>query len=254
MHLSSAILLLAAAGLLDAAAAAPRSLLSSPPRTWDSFGSHSAPAPPTPSCGTPLTQCGSSAECCAGSLCSPLCVVASVMMSASIDRGCSPLARRLNVCEPQKRAWRSETAVVSLGFGSRYWPELSAHVRANRADYCQRHGYHCLLSMSDLMTNCSHDLDSLHLVDPPSWSKVVAIRSCLRHYATVAWIDMDAVIVNRSITIESIAEECPGKSVLVSGNTCDPPPSTNGGFLVVRHIQTRIEERTRRDTVNVYAP
>jgi hypothetical protein len=75
MRLIRASLLLSAASLRGAAAA-PRSLLASPPRAWDSFGSHSAPAPgpapsPGPSCIAPLAQCGSSAECCAGNQCSP---------------------------------------------------------------------------------------------------------------------------------------------------------------------------------------
>ena len=66
-----AILLLGAAARLPGAAAAPRrSLLATPPHHWDSFGSHSAPAP---SCGLPLTHCSINADCCAGSECNPWC-------------------------------------------------------------------------------------------------------------------------------------------------------------------------------------
>ena len=87
-----AILLLGAAARLPGAAAAPRrSLLATPPHHWDSFGSHSAPAP---SCGLPLSHCSINADCCAGSECNPWCGAAEVLPRPSL----LTTQRRFNVC------------------------------------------------------------------------------------------------------------------------------------------------------------
>jgi hypothetical protein len=53
-------------------------------------------------------------------------------------------------------------------------------------------------------------------------------------YDLVAWFDVDSIIVNLSTSaVDLLSGECPGKHFLVSGNDCDPPPSTNTGLLIL---------------------
>jgi len=127
---------------------------------------------------------------------------------------------------------QAKTAVISFGFGDRY-DFIKTHVHENRNSYCEIHGYDCLLSQQDVMEKCSESLDFLHLIDPIAWFKIIAIRGCLFHYESVLWLDMDSIIVNKTMSVPDLQAECGGKAAITAGNRCGA--RTNTGLMVFKH-------------------
>ena len=66
-------------------------------------------------------------------------------------------------------------------------------VLQNRFSFANHHGYDVI--------NCNHLIDPTR---PVAWSKFLALLHYLRSYDYMMYIDMDAVLMQPSITIESL--------------------------------------------------
>lgn len=115
----------------------------------------------------------------------------------------------------------------------RYTKEALNHIHRNRKEYAERHGYDTLMHSEDF-EKCKSALEPLaHLIHPPAWAKLPLMMDCLRQYDRVVWIDADALIVNHTVSIDSLTnstDSChsrPGedglpriKNNVVSGENC----------------------------------
>lgn len=70
--------------------------------------------------------------------------------------------------------------------------DLMRRIVANHEAYCKRHGYTMILA--------NNVLDPSR---PPAWSKIRAVQQQLPKFDYVVYIDMDVVIMNPDVTIES---------------------------------------------------
>ncbi|KAJ4805642.1 hypothetical protein LUZ62_018208 [Rhynchospora pubera] len=79
------------------------------------------------------------------------------------------------------------------GWKRRSFVGMREAVWGNKRRYAERMGYDFV--------------DATELVDPsrpPNWSKILAVRSCLRVYDWVFWNDADTVITNLDVALETI--------------------------------------------------
>ncbi|XP_068639527.1 alpha-1,2-galactosyltransferase gmh3-like [Aristolochia californica] len=119
----------------------------------------------------------------------------------TLGRRCLPLSGRVSVTGIPKL----KIAMVSLSEerkgGKRNFQGLMELVRRNKKAYAEKGGYEFI--------------DSSNLIDhsrPPSWSKILAVRSCLRNYDWVFWNDADTLVTNSSISLENILQSVIGDS------------------------------------------
>ncbi|XP_008794285.2 probable alpha-1,6-mannosyltransferase MNN10 [Phoenix dactylifera] len=149
----------------------------------------------------------------------PLLALVSLQAAAAILRRANALGRRCAapaVAEYSGRAPpdpRPRIAIVSFsaeensrgvgGGGRRSFRGVMDAVGGNKRAYAERMGYDFI--------------DARRLVDPsrpPNWSKILAIRSHLRHYDWLFWNDADTLVTNPDISLESILNVAIGYSDL----------------------------------------
>ena len=119
-----------------------------------------------------------------------------------------------------------------------YSPAVIQHLFQNRMIYTSRHGYDLIYEVGDMNNKCKTFAGNyVHFIQPTPWVKLVVFSECLKIYQTVVWIDADALIINHSLSLEQIIAECPldGRGFIVSGNECDPWPSLNTGFWIIKN-------------------
>lgn len=120
-------------------------------------------------------------------------------------------------------------AVLSL-FDERFAP-LAAISAPNKRRYAERHGYAYV-----------EERGSLDASRPPAWSKVLALLRHLPAYDWVFWSDVDSLIMNPAIPLESFLE--PGYDMVAS---TDPGGLNTGHFLLRRCTwSVRFLEQTYR--------
>lgn len=76
--------------------------------------------------------------------------------------------------------------------------ELYTRILNNRRKYCDKHGY--------TMINANKFIDTSR---PVAWSKVLAVKNYLPSYDYVMYIDMDIVIMNMDVKLESFINSSP---------------------------------------------
>nr|XP_010918766.1 probable alpha-1,6-mannosyltransferase MNN10 [Elaeis guineensis] len=94
-----------------------------------------------------------------------------------------------------------ERVAAGGGVGRRSFRGVMEAVRGNKRAYAERMGYDFF--------------DARRLVDPsrpPSWSKILAVRSLLPYYDWVFWNDADTIITNPDISLENILNAAIGHS------------------------------------------
>jgi len=107
------------------------------------------------------------------------------------------------------------TAIVSACDAN--YAELQALTAPTIHGYAERHGYAALVSIYGETKRA------------PSWYKLVQIQEAFNQgYDTVLWVDTDAIIVNFSITVESLLR--PGKTFYHSNNWY----GMNCGVMILR--------------------
>ncbi|KAG9441430.1 hypothetical protein H6P81_017284 [Aristolochia fimbriata] len=166
-------------------------------RSWDLYGKVS---PPPNRCRLSLLL----------SLQLALILLGSFYACGSVFRRANVLGRR---CLPRVGVGggaapagpRLKIAMVSLSEerkgGKRSFEGLMEMVWRNKRAYAEKGGYDFV--------------DGSGLIDhsrPPSWSKILAVRSCLRNYDWVFWNDADTLVTNSSISLENILEAAIGDS------------------------------------------
>jgi hypothetical protein len=117
----------------------------------------------------------------------------------------------------------------------KYKKTILDHMKENRKSYAEYHGYDTLLTVDDITKQCNSTLGKyVHLIDPMLWFKVAIFMECLTTYHQVAWIDVDALILNRNCSIVQILQENCGvanSKFFVSGDDClIKSPKLNTGF------------------------
>jgi len=86
--------------------------------------------------------------------------------------------------------------------------------------FAQRHNYDLHLSFRPLQRE-----------RPPAWDKILALQTLLQDYATVIWIDADAVVVNAD---EDITMSAPSsKSIWITKHHYDGEEQPNTGVMVL---------------------
>lgn len=79
------------------------------------------------------------------------------------------------------------------------WPEnLMSKVILNRVEYCKKHGYDFI--------NANTFIDH---TKPVAWSKLIAVEQLLPNYDYIIYMDMDVVIMNSAITVQSLIASAP---------------------------------------------
>ena len=80
-------------------------------------------------------------------------------------------------------------------------PKLTARLLQNRQRYCDKHGYTMIVARQD-------ELDPSR---PPAWSKLLVVRRHLlsQRFDYVAYLDMDAVVMDPSFCLCSLAARLP---------------------------------------------
>nr|CAD1843897.1 unnamed protein product [Ananas comosus var. bracteatus] len=102
---------------------------------------------------------------------------------------------------PRSAAPTPSAAAAPRGGGRRSFEGVMEAVEGNKRGYAARMGYDYV--------------DARGAVDPrrpPSWSKILAVRSLLPSYDWVFWNDADTVITNPNISLESILLSAIGHS------------------------------------------
>lgn len=130
------------------------------------------------------------------------------------------------------------TIVVEKTLPRRFPDVLLSKVFQNRINYSRIHNYETALNINEFNDKCStHIGESLHLVEPMAWSKVLLFYECLKNFRRVVWIDADAVILAESRSIDSILSDsnCPQyqRGFAVAAEDCNRPPQFNTGFWLV---------------------
>lgn len=138
-------------------------------------------------------------------------MLGTVIASAVVLRSCGHLLARANVlgrkcfqmpnnnddpCDYRRRKFR--IAMVTLsdesdGIPDRSFEGVMKAVEPNKRSYAEKHGYDFI--------------DATYVLDrrrPPSWSKILAVRTHLPHYDWMFWNDADSLVTNPDITLEDI--------------------------------------------------
>ncbi|PKC14898.1 hypothetical protein RhiirA5_494999 [Rhizophagus irregularis] len=74
----------------------------------------------------------------------------------------------------------------------------------NKREYAEMHGYAFVSRSAEFAQQLYHDRK-------PVWGKIDAIEKLLPYYEWLIWLDMDAIFVNRSLTVERFLEMCEEK-------------------------------------------
>ena len=94
----------------------------------------------------------------------------------------------------------------SISSGDGWGAEQMHRVIRNRVHYCHRHGYVPIVLTTDTGADASTGSSTLDPSRPVAWSKFLAIQRHLPEYDYVAYIDMDAVIMEPSTPLEAFIE------------------------------------------------
>eukprot|EP01018_Ginkgo_biloba_P011810 Gb_29537 [translate_table: standard] len=94
--------------------------------------------------------------------------------------------------------WKFKIGMVTLSDESGTIPDRSFDgliklVEPNKQSYARKHGYYFI--------DASNVLDKRR---PPSWSKILALRTHLPHYDWVFWNDADSLVTNPDIALENV--------------------------------------------------
>jgi len=111
-----------------------------------------------------------------------------------LDKTLEYMQNRKSNCYKYFPVEKSDIAIVTL-FDKNY-AELGKYSIENKKRYAKKHGYH-LIWFEDILDKTR----------PPQWSKILAVQQVLKNYRWVWWIDIDAMIVNYDIKLESIIDE-----------------------------------------------
>jgi hypothetical protein len=90
--------------------------------------------------------------------------------------------------------------------------ELMRRVTANREAYCVRHGYVCV--------NGNEYIDHTR---PVAWSKLVAMEKVLSRFDYVMYVDMDVVIMEPSLPIQTFINQAPQGTDFIMTNDWSGP-------------------------------
>jgi hypothetical protein len=71
----------------------------------------------------------------------------------------------------------------------------------NKREYAEKHGYAFVSRSTEFSQQLYRDRR-------PVWGKIDALEKILPYYEWLIWLDMDAIFVNRSLTIERFLEMC----------------------------------------------
>lgn len=138
-------------------------------------------------------------------------MVGTLIASAVVLCSCGHLLARANVlgrecfqipnnnddsCDYRRRKFR--IAMVTLSdesdsISDRSFEGVMKAVEPNKRSYAEKHGYDFI--------------DATYVLDrrrPPSWSKILAVRTHLPHYDWMFWNDADSLVTNPDISLEDI--------------------------------------------------
>ncbi|XP_077241981.1 alpha-1,2-galactosyltransferase gmh3-like [Tasmannia lanceolata] len=131
-------------------------------------------------------------------------------------------------------------AMVSLsgesrigGDGRRSFEGLMETVGENKREYAEKGGYD-FIDASDL----------IDISRPPSWSKILAVRSQLQNYDWVFWNDADTLVTNSSISLERILQAVVGNKDFQSSPDLiltEDITGVNAGIFFVRRSQWSLD-------------
>eukprot|EP00052_Salpingoeca_macrocollata_P017688 m.144612 g.144612 ORF g.144612 m.144612 type:complete len:371 (-) comp20470_c0_seq7:84-1196(-) len=154
--------------------------------------------------------------------------------SSSPDPAPSSTAQDLQ-SPPESTSWssagekRSLLASVLLGPPEvPDWPAESVQLSLeNKRQYTQRHGYELVVA------------DSVDPSRPPAWSKLKHLQAQLPRFDFLAFMDLDALIMNNTFKLEWLAQECLDQHP-ESPSSCDVIISNdqygaNSGVFMVRN-------------------
>jgi hypothetical protein len=140
------------------------------------------------------------------------------------------------------------TLIISLAIQhtksqKKYTEAVLDHMKGNRKSYAAYHGYNVLLAIDDITKQCNSTLSKyVHLIDPIPWFKVAILIECLRVYQRVVWIDVDALILKQSRSIDKILREnCilgNSKFFVAGDDCCIKSPKLNTGFWIIEQSLT----------------
>ncbi|SRR5258708_7552169 len=98
--------------------------------------------------------------------------------------------------------------ILILTLADLNYQDVAALSEPNKRAYAELHGYDFI--------------QETELLDPlrsPSWNKIALVSKHLPKYQWVFWTDCDSLIMNSSITLESIIEEVPpDKDFIIAGD------------------------------------
>ena len=110
---------------------------------------------------------------------------------------------------------QSRIAVASVYAGL---PAVRERFERNRIEYCQRHGYAHVAAC-----------ENLEPARHPVWSKMKLLLRHLPEFDWMLWLDADALIVNRDITLESFVDSSADLIVTADHN------GLNAGVFLLRN-------------------
>ncbi|MCO5559179.1 hypothetical protein L7F22_012773 [Adiantum nelumboides] len=133
-----------------------------------------------------------------GGLLAAALLVGLVFCSEALFSGANAMGRQCldmnHVIHQNKEKFAMVTATDGGGrIPGRSFDGLMGLVAPNKVKYAQRHGY--------TFINASDTLDNSR---PPSWSKILAVRKHLPKFDWVFWNDVDSLVTNPEISLESI--------------------------------------------------
>jgi hypothetical protein len=88
----------------------------------------------------------------------------------------------------------------------------------NKQKYCSKHGYDLIVSGEN------------YFGDIPQWNKIFLILTYLQEYNYICWVDLDTIICNSDITIESLKDN--DHDLFYSK---DPLYTFNGGVFIAKN-------------------
>lgn len=116
---------------------------------------------------------------------------------------------------------RIAVATVAIGVRQKQpWKHLAL---SNHRAFCARHGYHCaLLRLPSINSSLWRNATPAHRRRHPAWLKFPLVDELLhsRGFDAVLTIDLDALVMNANVTVESLLARAPPRaSVILTADT-----------------------------------
>jgi len=131
----------------------------------------------------------------------------------------------------------TKIGVCFMSIGEKY-KEITSNSRKNKISYCTRHGYDFIEDESIYDTS-----------KPIPWSKIPLILKYIDKYDYIVWIDADILIMNLTITIESIIEKYQNFDIICGSDW----RMINTGFMIMTN-STFCKDFLAYVQTNVYDP